>query len=272
MLSASCSAASSCRRRCAGRSGRSCAARPVTQRSAKSFLTVTGSAAPCPCCYPPITGLSVVASGSFLYADLVGRGGCRHCRLADTESTSRVRRSVCCGRLNPGLPMPRRMVRSLADGVHGDRRAAHPQRGLQRKVIQAGRDERTLLRLSRISIARCADLIRSSAYAWGPLSWSVHPVAAARATDQRPCAGDLRPGGAGSTAGLRREVADASWPSRRSRPLMPGGVLSGYPAWPVGGAASQRAGPATFRIGVSDDGARDLVRQQVAAEPPRACW
>ena len=41
ILSASCSAASSCRRRCAGRSGRSCAPRPATQRSAKSFLTVT---------------------------------------------------------------------------------------------------------------------------------------------------------------------------------------------------------------------------------------
>ena len=106
-----------------------------------------------------------------------------------------------------------RSARPLAGGVHGDRRAAHPQRGLQGKVIQAGRDERTLLRLSRISIARCADLIRSSAYAWGPLSWSVHPVTGARATDQRPCAGDLRPGGAGSTAGLRRRVvADASWP------------------------------------------------------------
>jgi len=31
-------------------------------------------------------------------------------------------------------------------------------------------DERTPLRFSRISIARCADLIRSSASAWGPLS------------------------------------------------------------------------------------------------------
>ena len=114
------------------------------------------------------------------------------------------------------------MARSLADGVHGGRRAADLQRGLQRQVIQAGRDERTLLRLSRISIARCADLIRSSAYAWGPLSWSVHPVTAARATDQRPCARDLRPDGAGSTAGLRwREMADASWPSWRSRLLMP---------------------------------------------------
>ena len=95
----------------------------------------------------------------------------------------------------------------------GDRRAAHPRRRMQRKVIRTGRDERTLLRLSRISIARCADLIRSSAYAWGPLSESVHPVTGARATDQRPCAGDLRLVGEGSTAGLRRrEVSDASWP------------------------------------------------------------
>jgi hypothetical protein len=166
------------------------------------------------------------------------------------------------------------MARSLADGVHGDRRAAHPQRGLRRKVIRAGRDERTLLRLSRISIARCADVIRSSAYAGSPLSQSVHRVTAARATDQRPCARDLRPGGAGSPAGLRwREMADASWPSWRSRLLMPGGVLSGYPAWPAGGAASQRAGPATFRIGVSDDGARDLVRQRRggSAPPSAAC-
>ncbi len=79
---------------------------------------------------------------------------------------------------------------------------------LQRKVIQAGRDERTLLRLSRISIARCADLIRSSAYAWGPLSWSVHPVAAARATDQRPCAGDLRPGARAVRPDCGRDARD----------------------------------------------------------------
>jgi len=54
----------------------------------KSFLTVTGSVAPCPCCHPPITGLSAVASGALLYADLAGRGGCRLCRLADTESAN----------------------------------------------------------------------------------------------------------------------------------------------------------------------------------------
>ena len=126
--------------------------------------------------------------------------------------------------------MPRRTARSRADGLHAGWRAAHPPRGLQGKVIQAGRDERTLLRFSRISIARCADLIRSSASSWGPLSQSVHPVTGARATGQRPYVRDLRPGDAGSTAGLRRrEMADANWPSWRSRLLMPGGVLSGYP-------------------------------------------
>jgi hypothetical protein len=41
---------------------------------------------------------------------------------------------------------------------------------------------------------------------------SVHPVTGARATYQRPCAQDLRPGGAGSTAELlRREMANANW-------------------------------------------------------------
>ena len=52
-------------------------------------------------------------------------------------------------------------------------------------------------------------------------------------------------GGAGSTAGLRRrEMADANWPSWWSRLLMPVTCCLGYPAWPVRGAASQRAGPA----------------------------
>ncbi|HYB48340.1 MAG TPA: hypothetical protein VED20_13445 [Streptosporangiaceae bacterium] len=55
------------------------------------------------------------------------------------------------------------------------------------QVIQAGRDERTPLRFSRISIARCADLVRCSASAWGPLSRSVHPVTRAAARDQGPC-------------------------------------------------------------------------------------
>ena len=106
-------------------------------------------------------------------------------------------------------------ARSLkAPAPDATRRGAHARRRLERKVIRAGHDERTRLRFSRISIARCADLIRSSASAWGPLSWSVHPVTAARATDQRPCAQDLRPGGAGSTAGLRRRETGGREPAR----------------------------------------------------------
>jgi Patatin-like phospholipase len=50
--------------------------------------------------------------------------------------------------------------------------------------------------------------------------------------------------------------------------LVPGGVLSGYPAWPVRGAASQRAGPASSRIGVPDDGTHDLVRQRRGGSEP----
>jgi hypothetical protein len=53
--------------------------------------------------------------------------------------------------------------------------------------IPARHDKRTLLRFSRISIARCADLVRSSASAWGPVSWSFHPITAARATGRPPC-------------------------------------------------------------------------------------
>ena len=83
--------------------------------------------------------------------------------------------------------------------------------GWSARVILAGRDKRTRLRFSRISIARCADLVRSSASARGPLSGSVHPVREARATDQRPCAQDLRPG-VGSTAEfLRREIGESDW-------------------------------------------------------------
>jgi hypothetical protein len=114
-------------------------------------------------------------------------------------------------------------IACMAAGVHARRR-------LERKVIQAGRDERTCLRFSRISIARCADVIRSSASAWGPLSQSVHRVTGARATDQRPCAQDLRPGGVGGTAGLlRRELAGANWQAWLCRLVTPGSVLSGVP-------------------------------------------
>jgi hypothetical protein len=48
-------------------------------------------------------------------------------------------------------------------------KAERPGR-VARKRIQARHDARTPLRLSRISIARCTALVRSSASAWGPLS------------------------------------------------------------------------------------------------------
>ena len=53
-------------------------------------------------------------------------------------------------------------------------------------VIQIRRDERTLLRFSRISIARCTNgpFLR---VCLGPLSQSVHPVTGARATGGRSC-------------------------------------------------------------------------------------
>jgi hypothetical protein len=63
-----------------------------------------------------------------------------------------------------------RSARPQADGVHGGRRVIHARRRLGREVIRAGLDERTRLRLSRISITRCADLIRCSASASSPLA------------------------------------------------------------------------------------------------------
>jgi hypothetical protein len=52
-------------------------------------------------------------------------------------------------------------------------------------LIEAGRDKRTHLRFSRISIARCADLVRSSASAWVLCHDQVHPVIAAPAHGPR---------------------------------------------------------------------------------------
>ena len=152
--------------------------------------------------------------------------------------------SVCCGRLGPCLSMPRRtgVYWPMACAATG---AAHPQRRLPRKVIQAGRDERTLLRFSRISIARCADLVRSSAYAWGPLSQVSpprHGSARHGPTSLRtgPSAGRRRRYGRTAAAGGGgRELAIMAVPAADA-----GGLLSGYPAWPVRGAASARAGPA----------------------------
>ena len=53
-------------------------------------------------------------------------------------------------------------------------------------MTRPGHDERTRLRLSRISITRSAGLVRDSTSFRGPPSLSSHPAAGARARDQRP--------------------------------------------------------------------------------------
>jgi hypothetical protein len=73
----------------------------------------------------------------------------------------------------------------------------------------AGRDERTRLRFSRISISRCADVVRYSASASGPLSQSVHPVTGYAPRTNVPAAQGLRPGGVGQAAELFRPVLGA---------------------------------------------------------------
>jgi hypothetical protein len=80
------------------------------------------------------------------------------------------------------------------------------------RVVQARRDERTRLRFSRISIARCADLIRSPASTWGPLS-SVSPP---RHGTTRHGPTSLRAGPSARRCGdtaelLRWEMASATW-------------------------------------------------------------
>jgi len=110
----------------------------------------------------------------------------------------------------------------------------HARRRLERKVVQAGRDERTRLRFSRISIARCADLIRYSASAWGPLSRSVHPVTGARATDQRPCR-------TGPSAGRRRQYGGTR-PPFTSRSVV-GATRDPYPPCCVPVCAGRRGYP-----------------------------
>ena len=118
----------------------------------------------------PIVSISSVRRRS--RTEVALRGDCW------SRPSREIRRS---GRLAAAHPHPvqpyitGRSARPWPDSVDGDRLVVHARRWPERKVIQAGRDERTRLRFSRISIARCADLIRYSASAWGPLSRSVHP-------------------------------------------------------------------------------------------------
>ena len=113
------------------------------------------------------------------------------------------------------------------------------------KVIPAGRDEKTRLRFSRISIARCPGAIRSYASARDPLvvvsppcHRSTRPGPTSLRT--RPSAGRRRQHGRTPTAGDgEREPAGMMMSAAGA-----GTVLSGNPAWPVRAAASQRVGPA----------------------------
>ena len=149
--------------------------------------------------------------------------------------------------------MPRRTGRSARplaySVVHGDWRVAHARRRMQRKVIPAGRDERTRLRFSRISIARCpgcdpflrvcpgsscrGQSTRHRSTRHGPTSLGTRPSAERhRQHGRTPAAGD----GEREPAGMVMSTAGA------------GTVLSGYPAWPVRGADSQPVGPAVSWI------------------------
>ena len=150
-------------------------------------------------------------------------------------------------------------ARPLADGVHGDRRAARTQRRRPRKVIQTGHDERTLLRFSRISIARCADLIRSPASAWGPLSRSVHPVTGSA------CQGPTSPR-TGPSAGQRRQYGriaaagegDANWSSWWSGLLMPMTCCPGtwHGQWVVSPALPGRSLSGALKTSADPDSCR----------------
>jgi len=154
-----------------------------------------------------------------------------------------------------------RSARPVAGSVRGGPARALGV-GLSAGYSGAGRDERTRLRFSRISIARCADVIRSPASAWGPLSQSVHPVTGARATGQRPCARDLRPGGAGGTAELRQEMTGANGQAGWCWLLTPGSVLSGVPVM-AGTRGGIRAGGTGDLSGPARDDIRHaLVRQR----------
>jgi len=91
----------------------------------------------------------------------------------------------------------------------------------------AWHDKRTRLRFSRISIARCADLVRYSASAWGPLSCSFHPITGARARGRPPCRRDLRP----LRCRLCAEPAAAGLVTGVAVPLIRHARITGRPRW-----------------------------------------
>src|SRR5271165_947121 len=145
--------------------------------------------------------------------------------------------------------MPRLTGRSLADGVRGDRRrspsASAPAQGNPGKTRRedppplladldcAVRGSDPLLRVCLGSSVIASPLCHGSTR-YGPTSLRTGPSA-------RWCRGYGRTPAAGDGA--------ATWQAWRCWLLMPVTVLSGYPACPVRGGASQRPGPAISWIG-----------------------
>ena len=105
---------------------------------------------------------------------------------AEPPPEPRWRLPTLPGILAPGTPRCGDRARSRAPPGRDHRRRPCMPSACEARVIRAGHDERTRLRLSRIWITRSADLARDSASSRGPLSLSFHPAASARARDQRP--------------------------------------------------------------------------------------
>src|SRR5208282_3730335 len=140
--------------------------------------------------------------------------------------------------------MPRLTGRSLADGVRGDRRrspsASAPAQGNPGKTRRE--DPPPLLADLDCAVRGSGPFLRVCLGSSVTVSPPHHGSARHGPTSLRtgPSAGRRRRYGRTVAAGSGgRELAIMVVPAADA-----GGVLSGYPAWPVRGAASQRAGPA----------------------------
>ena len=152
--------------------------------------------------------------------------------------------SVAVG--DAGHPDPLVLHARGADGVHGDRPHAR-RRGWGASRSRAEVDERTRLRFSRISIARCAGSGPAAPRLPRALSSrSVHRAAGACTMDQCPGARDLRPGG--SAAGCRMTLPAGGRAGRRAAACCGerAGCRAG-PGWPPGLPGRAGARPRCYR-------------------------
>ena len=152
--------------------------------------------------------------------------------------------SVAVG--DAGHPDPLVLHTRGADGVHGDRPHAR-RRGWGASRSRAEVDERTRLRFSRISIARCAGSGPAAPRLPRALSSrSVHRAAGACTMDQCPGARDLRPGG--SAAGCRMTLPAGGRAGRRAAACCGerAGCRAG-PGWPPGLPGRAGASPRCYR-------------------------